>query len=82
MPQPKLRGDELKTWRVSESVLRMGQVLEAYSENPKRKNHGMILASLPPGGWHTGWVRDGVYAIVALARTGHWEEAKKGASFL
>ena len=42
----------------------MGQVLEP--NRPGRKNHGMILASLPPGGWHTGWVRDAVYAIVAL----------------
>jgi MYXO-CTERM domain-containing protein len=59
----------------------MGQILEPYSTSPRRKNHGMILASLPPGGWHTGWVRDAVYAIVPLARTGHFAEAKKGLDF-
>ena len=37
---------------------------------PTRKNNGMMLASLPPGEWHTGWVRDATYAIVALARIG------------
>ena len=41
----------------------------------------MMLASLPPGGWHTGWVRDATYALVALARTGHSDEAKAGLDF-
>lgn len=72
---------ETKVWRQSEAVLRMGQILEPYQESPRRKNHGMILASLPPGGWHTGWVRDAVYATVALARTGHVTEAKKSLDF-
>jgi GH15 family glucan-1,4-alpha-glucosidase len=80
-PPDGLSADELAVWRQSESVLRMGQIREPYSESPRRKNHGMILASLPPGGWHTGWVRDMVYANVALARTGHWEEARFGLDF-
>ena len=49
---------ETKVWRQAEAVLRMGQILEPYLDSPRQKNHGMILASLPPGGWHTGWVRD------------------------
>src|ERR1044071_9418404 len=57
----------------------MGQVREAYS--PTLRNHGMVLASLPPGGWHTGWVRDATYAINALARTGHATEAKSALDF-
>ena len=40
----------------------MGQVLEPVQDN--RRNHGMFLAALPIGEWHTGWVRDGAYAIV------------------
>ncbi len=76
-----LSASEAKIWRQSEAVLRMGQVLEPWSESPKRKSHGMILASLPPGGWHSGWVRDAVYAIVALARTGHFDEAKYALNF-
>jgi GH15 family glucan-1,4-alpha-glucosidase len=76
-----LSPQELAVWRQSEAVLRMGQVLEPISESPRRVNHGMILASLPPGGWHTGWVRDAVYAIVALARTGHHAEARKALDF-
>ncbi len=80
-PAPGLSPAELRVWRQAEAVLRMGQVREPYQTSPRRKNHGMILASLPPGGWHTGWVRDMVYAIVPLARAGHWEEARMGLDF-
>ena len=80
-PIPGLGSTETTIWRQAEAVLRMGQILEPYSTSPRRKNHGMILASLPPGGWHTGWVRDATYAIVPLARTGHFAEAKKALDF-
>ena len=72
--------DEKKLWRQSETTLRMGQVREPNIAG--RNNHGMILASLPIGEWHTGWVRDAQYAIVALARMGHWDEAKAALDFL
>ena len=81
-PPGGLTATEQRIWRQSETTLRMGQVLEPYSaSSPKRKSHGMVLASLPPGGWHSGWVRDAVYALVALARTGHYQEAKWGLNF-
>lgn len=67
-------------WRQSEAVLRMGQSREPYTS--AIKNNGMIVASLPRGNWHSGWVRDGIYAIVALARTGHDEEARMALDFL
>ena len=70
---------ETKMWRQSEAVLRMGQIREANTAT--RKNNGMMLASLPPGSWHTGWVRDGTYAVVALARSGHTDEAKAALNF-
>ena len=70
---------EVRLWRQSETVLRMGQVREANTAS--RKNHGMILASLPPGEWHSGWVRDATYAIAALARSGHHAEAKAALDF-
>ena len=60
--------NEKKLWRQSETVLRMGQVREANTQT--RHNNGMLLASLPPGEWHSGWVRDATYATVALARMG------------
>jgi len=72
--------DERKTWRQSEAVLRMGQVREPYTDT--RKNNGMMLASLPHGEWHSGWVRDGLYATVGLARSGHAKEAKASLDFL
>jgi GH15 family glucan-1,4-alpha-glucosidase len=71
--------DELHLWKQSEAVLRMGQVREANTAS--RKNHGMILASLPPGQWHSGWVRDATYAVAALARSGHAAEAKAALDF-
>jgi MYXO-CTERM domain-containing protein len=80
-PAPGMNAEETKVWRQAESVLRMGQIRETYVESPRRKNNGMILASLPPGGWHTGWVRDAVYAIVALARTGHANETRMALDF-
>ena len=66
---------ERRVWRQSEAVLRMGQVREPFSAAPLRVNHGMMLASLAPGQWHIGWVRDATYAAVALARAGHVDEA-------
>jgi MYXO-CTERM domain-containing protein len=73
---------ETAIWRQAEAVLRMGQIREPYSESPRRKNFGMILASLPPGPWHTGWVRDQMYATNALARTGHFDEARLALEFI
>ncbi len=80
-PPAGLTDAETKVWRQSEAVLRMGQIMESYVETPRRKNHGMMLASLPPGGWHTGWVRDATYATTALARSGHADRAKDSLNF-
>ncbi len=80
-PVAGLDATETAIWRQSEAVLRMAQIRESYQETPRRKNHGMMLASLPPGGWHTGWVRDATYALAALGRTGHAEMAKDGLDF-
>lgn len=78
---PGLSADELAVWRQAETTLRMAQIQESYQDSPRRHNTGMILASLPPGGWHTGWVRDAQYAIAALARAGHPDRAKAGLNF-
>ncbi|MCS6798160.1 MAG: hypothetical protein NZ898_06485, partial [Myxococcota bacterium] len=78
---PGLRADEARLWRASEVVLRMAQVRE-----PGR-GFGQILASLPPGlghvdsQWNIAWVRDMAYATVALARSGHLEEAAAALRF-
>src|SRR5205085_596099 len=80
-PVPGLSDAETKIWRQPETVLRMGQIMEPWSDSPRRHNTGMIVASLPPGGWHTGWVRDASYATAALARTGHFDRAKASLDF-
>lgn len=75
LPDLPLRPDEIRVWRQSEAVLRMGAVREPAVD-------GMMLAALPPGEWSMGWVRDGCYATVALARAGYFAEAKRSLSFL
>ncbi len=80
-PPAGLSDSETATWRQAEAVLRMGQILEPYIESPRQKNYGMILASLPPGAWHTAWVRDATYSTVALARSGHTDRAKLSLNF-
>jgi hypothetical protein len=70
---------EHKLWEQSETILRMAQIRE--ERTAIRRNHGMILASLPVGEWHTGWLRDGTYAIASLAMLGHTEEAEAGLEF-
>jgi hypothetical protein len=80
-PPTGLSTGETRAWRQAEATLRMSQVLEPYSDTPKQKGYGMLLASLPPGQWHIGWVRDAQYATVALARMGHYAEAKRALEF-
>ncbi len=60
----------------SQVVLRMAQVREA------GRGFGQILASLPPGNWNIAWVRDMCYAVVALAASGHVQEAWDALSFM
>jgi hypothetical protein len=74
-----LSADERALWRQSETVLRMGQIREPHQ--PGRSNFGMMLAALPPGEWHTGWVRDASYAVAALAMTGHHQMARQALEF-
>lgn len=71
-----IKEDEKKLYLQSTAVIRMGQSRE------NNKSKGQILASLPPGEWSISWPRDSSYSIVALARTGHFEEAKAGLQFM
>ncbi len=74
-PPASLSADELAVYRQSTAVLKMGQVREPGT------GYGQILASLPPGGWNISWPRDAAYAIVALARSGHLDEARDALQF-
>jgi len=75
-PPPGLSADETAVYRQSTAVLKMGQVREP------GPGYGQILASLPPGGWNISWPRDAAYAIVALARSGHHDEARDALQFM
>lgn len=43
---------------------------------------GAVLASLPPGEWTYAWVRDGSYAIAAMAAVGMTGQARDGVQFM
>lgn len=45
-------------------------------------SHGQVIASLRPGQWCIAWVRDGSFALAAMAKLGMNEEAKKGLEFM
>ncbi len=68
-------GFESTTAAQSQAVLRMAQVAEA----PPAA--GQILASIAPGEWNITWVRDMAYSTVALAKSGHFAEAKAALAF-
>jgi GH15 family glucan-1,4-alpha-glucosidase len=59
----------------SQAMIRMGQVTEAAPSG------GQILASIAPGQWNISWVRDMAYSTVALAKSGHYAEAKAALAF-
>ena len=74
---PGISTADAALYRQSTAILKMAQV-----RVPNRgAGHGQILASLPPGQWNIAWLRDGCYAIAALARSGHVAEAREGLEF-
>jgi hypothetical protein len=74
-----LSADERRLSRMALAWLKMGQVREP--EHDGGKPAGQILASLPPGQWNIAWVRDAAYAVMALARSGHPQEAREAVRF-
>jgi GH15 family glucan-1,4-alpha-glucosidase len=76
--------DETATYRQALAFLKMGQVRE------EGDAYGQIPASLPlsaPVGefqhiWNITWVRDGSYAVAALASAGYAQEASDALRFL
>ncbi len=56
-------------------TVRMAQVSEGGAAA------GQILASIAPGQWNITWVRDMAYAVVGLARSGHYAEARAALGF-
>lgn len=63
----------------SVSVLMMSQVSE---KEIFPHGRGQVLASLRPGIWHVGWVRDGSYVIQGMTRIGMYEQARKALEFM
>jgi GH15 family glucan-1,4-alpha-glucosidase len=70
-----LTKDYLDLYKQSLAFIKMGQVRE------KGKGYGQILASLPTGVWNIAWIRDGIYSIISLIKSGHFKEAKEGLEF-
>lgn len=70
-----LSKEQEELYKQSLVFIKMGQVRE------KGKGYGQVLASLTTGSWNIAWVRDGVYSVVALVRSGHFEEARDALKF-
>ncbi len=70
--------DERSLYEQSIAILKMSQVSQ---DEVFPKSRGQILASLSPGNWNIGWLRDGCYAILALDKLGLYEEAKNALLF-
>ncbi len=47
----------------------------------EHRGEGAVLASLPPGEWTYAWIRDGAYAVAAMATLGMQEQARRGLRF-
>ncbi|MET1250180.1 hypothetical protein ABWW58_15480 [Sporolactobacillus sp. STCC-11] len=71
-----LSDQEQQVYKQSTAVLKMAQVRES------GKGYGQVLASLIPGEWSIGWVRDGIYSIQALIESGHYQEARNALKFM
>lgn len=76
-PPAALSPAELQVYRQSEAILRQGQIWEGTD-----LSRGQIVASLPPGNWNITWMRDMAYAISALVRSSHFEEARAALAFV
>lgn len=74
----RLTEDERNLYEQSISILKMAQVSDSEIFD---RSKGQVLASLPPGNWNITWVRDGMYAILALSRAGLLNEAKRALMF-
>jgi len=80
---PNLSPQEKAVAHQSLAVLKMAQVREDADTNcPSDRCAGQLLASLVPGQWNISWVRDAVYAAIALARSGHLPEARASLDFM
>ncbi len=66
---------ESSVYAQAQAMLRMAQVSASDASD------GQILAAVAPGEWNITWVRDMAYSTVALARTGHADEAKRALAF-
>lgn len=75
----------LREWRTRDGELRSTrfETLDggALPNIVRHRGKGAVLASLPPGEWTYSWVRDGAYAVVALAELGLVTEAREGLRF-
>lgn len=76
----------LREWLDQDGVPRRTRLpsIEAPAQLPavvEHHGHGAVLASLPPGNWTYAWIRDGAYAISAMASLGMSAQARAGLEF-
>lgn len=74
-PPASASAQEATLAKQAQAEIRMAQINEPGAAN------GQIMAAVAPGQWNITWVRDMAYATVALAKSGHFAEAKRALAF-
>jgi hypothetical protein len=68
----------LRQFLTNDGDTRRTRFMGALPGTVKHRGKGAVLASLPPGEWTYAWIRDGSYAVSAMAALGMKDEAKDG----
>lgn len=67
--------------RLTRFGIEAGGVPAALPAEVTHRGKGAVIASLPPGEWTVAWIRDGSYAVSAMAALGLQAEAKDALLF-
>lgn len=88
MAQVRERRSYLRPWfsqdgepRRTRFGKRLGDPAATLPAEVAHRGYGAVIASLPPGEWTVPWIRDGAYAVAAMAASGMHKEARAALSF-
>jgi hypothetical protein len=71
----------LREWLTQDGEIRRTRFDGTLPGVVEHRGAGAVLASLPPGNWTYAWIRDGAYAVKAMAQLGMQAEARDALAF-
>jgi hypothetical protein len=71
----------LREWLAQDGEIRRTRFPGTLPGTIEHRGAGAVLASLPPGNWTYAWIRDGAYAVKAMATLGMQAEARDALAF-